>query len=314
MSPDSESPRNENSQQQNSSLQGPALQSLLSKQLLMITGKGGTGKTMLALALAQQAASFGKRVLLVESHYMGKVLSLSPNMAIDEPKIKHLNLSYAKTFQDFVDAEFAGKPLVRKLFQADFLRKFLSSIPAFNELIFLGELVQLAKRKITNQSYDLVIYDGFASGHFYSLLRTPEGIAESGIGGRIGQEAAKIQAYMQDPKHVAVVMASLMQPLVMSESVEFARKLCKVIKPEQLTLAPRQPLSFYCDKKPHAAAIQAMLDNLAAQANTAEQNLRDWHDQQPASQIMWIQDIGGLKAENIKCLYRSMLQAEGLFV
>jgi len=55
---------------------------LLKKRIVMVTGKGGIGKTLSSFALAQMASAMGKRVCLVESSAPDQLAPLFGSEAI----------------------------------------------------------------------------------------------------------------------------------------------------------------------------------------------------------------------------------------
>lgn len=280
------------------------LERILSRRLILVTGKGGTGKSMTSLAIALAGAKAGRKVLLIENHYAGRLVALTElGVSSLGPLSSNLtikNITFAQTFRDFVEQEFVSSAVARKLFQADFLRKFLHTIPGFNELLFLGELIQFLKR----DRYNLVIWDGFASGHFLSLVKTPQGIIDSGVGGRIALEAEKILTALRNPSETGLVVTGILQPLIMSETVEFWAKFWQLFSPAQSFLALRVPLWAYCGGH-HEIGMQKWIDEMRAlnQQGWERYALAQGADAPP---ILWSEDLGGVDASQIANLQECM--------
>ena len=53
-----------------------SVRALLDRELLLVTGKGGVGKSTVAVVLARAAAAQGKRVLLIEFESVSRVAPL----------------------------------------------------------------------------------------------------------------------------------------------------------------------------------------------------------------------------------------------
>ena len=58
-------------------------------------------------------------------------------------------------------------------------------LPGIAELTLLGRLYHLCVEK---KDYDLVVFDGYASGHFMALMKTPEAVLNSGMVGPVIDE------------------------------------------------------------------------------------------------------------------------------
>src|ERR1019366_2119436 len=84
----------------------PAL--LFTRELLLITGKGGIGKTLLAATIGQEAAARGKRVLMVESPARAQVAPLfgiggnSHEPVGIRPGFSTLNIDPPDNFREYV--------------------------------------------------------------------------------------------------------------------------------------------------------------------------------------------------------------------
>jgi anion-transporting ArsA/GET3 family ATPase len=75
------------------------------------------------------------------------------------------------------------------------------------------------------ERYDLVILDGFASGHFHSLMKTPDAVMHSGMMGPVIEETERVRAFVADPKKSAVLLVTVPEDLVVSEALDFVTKL-----------------------------------------------------------------------------------------
>ena len=203
---------------------------LLRRKLVMITGKGGVGKSFLSLMLALRAARQGKRVLLVEltaNSQHQEALSLPEKehtiQGYDQ-NLHHINIQYESNFRDYVVKYLGMERVFNQVFNRQVVKSFLRMVPGLNEITFLGRLYFecMVNR---DKPFDLVIFDGFSSGHFYKLLTTPEGMMRSGLVGPVLEESGNIKNFLADRQKVAVVYTCLFEKLVVAEVNEFIQKI-----------------------------------------------------------------------------------------
>ncbi len=215
-------------------LQGVLLQDLfselLNKRLLMVTGKGGIGKTLSSFALAHMARAQGKRVCLVECSAHDQLAPLfgsepiGHNLRELSPGIHVINLNPQDNFRDFVIKHLGFARLFEKVFTRPMVRSFIQMLPGIAELTLLGRLFYFSELE-KDPPFDLVILDGFASGHFYSLMKTPDAVMHSGMMGPIIDETQRVRAFVSDPKKSAVILVAVAEDLVVSEALDFSAKL-----------------------------------------------------------------------------------------
>lgn len=210
---------------------------LIERKALFVTGKGGIGKTLTACALGQYAASLGKKVCIVESSAEDQVAPvfghppIGHNLTLLRENLYAINLNSHDNFRDFIIKHLGFERLFEKVFNQSLVKSLLSFLPGLAEITLLGRMYYMAELA-KDPAFDFIIYDGFASGHFYNLLSTPHAIINSGLVGPAVEETEKIISFYGSAENCATLYVTIPEPLVISEYLDFLPKL------QQTKLAP----------------------------------------------------------------------------
>ncbi len=204
---------------------------LLDSHLLLVTGKGGIGKSFTAAALAIEAATRGKRVCLIEANPEDQ---LSPLFGFPpvrhqfrdvHPGVNYVNLDLHKNFRDFFVKHLGFEQVFDRLLGNAAVSSLLKFIPGLLELTLLGRFYYEARLN-RQRTYDLVIFDGYASGHFLNLMTTPAAIFQSRVVGPLLQETERVENFLREPT-TSVVMVTVAEPLIASECIEFCQLMAE---------------------------------------------------------------------------------------
>ena len=124
----------------------PALP-LLDRRLVIVTGKGGTGKTTVAAALAWEASRRGKTVLVVEVGRHEQLPSLlSPGHAPVGtagaeilPGLTALHIDPFDALAEYLGLQLHVRGIVDLVLRNKGFRQLLEASPGWRELITLGK-------------------------------------------------------------------------------------------------------------------------------------------------------------------------------
>lgn len=209
----------------------PVLEQLFRRDLLVISGKGGTGKSLVAATLAVAAARAGKRVLVVETAAQSQLAPLLDGSAslfhqetFLRPGIWGINLQAQECFREYI-VKYLGHPrLYDTVFKNQTVTSFINAIPGLGESMMLGRL--LYSCRIENpRRFDLLIFDAPASGHFLSMMQTPNTIIEALRIGPLVKELVRVQDFLGDPTSCLCLFVTTSEELVVSETLEFLPQL-----------------------------------------------------------------------------------------
>ena len=204
-------------------------QKLTQRKLLLVTGKGGIGKSFLSASIGQWLADSGLKVCLVEAVSQEQ---LSLNFGLKEsghyltqitPNLFGINLNSDDNFKDFIVKHLGLHKLFNKVFRKPIVKSLVKLIPGIVEMTLLGRLYYFCEIH-KDPEFDIVIFDGFSTGHFFSLLQTPDAIINSGMVGPVITETIKVRDYLLTPK-VGIILATLGEDLAVDECLELAEKL-----------------------------------------------------------------------------------------
>lgn len=199
-------------------------------KLLMISGKGGIGKTLASAALASALAKRNKRVLLISASAHDKVGSLFGVEPLKhrETRLRDnlfgINLNSADNFREYITKYLGLAEIFETVFTNKMVQSLVQTIPGISELMLLGRLYYTCEL-MPEPRYDMVIFDGFAFGHFYSLMTTPDAVEQAGLVGPILRDTKKVKAFLRDPEKCGTLLVAVPEELIVGETLEFLPKL-----------------------------------------------------------------------------------------
>jgi len=210
------------------------LKEIMARRILILSGKGGVGKSVLTAALALRAAEAGKRVLLVEmdtvetlprifgksgaEHY--KEIPLSQN-------IHCLHVDGKSGLEEYLQLILKSKRLTNRIFRSPVYQYFVSIAPGLKELMAVGKIWDLEQEKLPGSAkprYDLFLVDTPATGHALSYLRMPMAAVTTLKRGFVQKEAQKVVDLLQDPNKTSFNIVTTPEEMPVNEAIELYEK------------------------------------------------------------------------------------------
>jgi Mrp family chromosome partitioning ATPase len=209
------------------SLQNKALTDL---KFVIVSGKGGVGRTTVAATLAHVAAAAGKRVLVAEStttdrlaRMFGHSEPLPSTITTLARGIDAVNVTPASSMQEYGVKILRSELVTRAVFENRAVRGLLSAIPGLDGYAILGKVWWHTTETVDGRPrYDLVIFDGPASGHAGLMFRIPQAVLNAMPMGPLARDARSMLELWHDPTRTALVIVTLAEDLPARETAELA--------------------------------------------------------------------------------------------
>lgn len=198
----------------------------LSEKLLVVSGKGGVGKTALSSALAVHSAKRTPTILLT----MNAASDVHPFFQVPftyepvelGPGLFGANLEPLAAIREYVRRKVPFSAFYDAFLKSRMFRDFADAAPGFEELMSLGKIYDLA----TTSKFGRIVVDAPASGHLKTLLDVPGATLKAVQVGPLNHNARRIQDLLLNPEQTRVVLATLPEEMAIREAIEL-REYCR---------------------------------------------------------------------------------------
>ncbi len=233
--------------------------SLLERKLIVVTGKGGAGKTTVACALGLLGARRGLRTIVVEFGDLHRLPGLfghshAPKSGAEvalEDSLWSTSINPEEALIEWLRT-LGGRISVRMLAASSTFHYFAAAAPGAKELVSMVKVRELCEgagaderkrsaergmrgteghapdtggRTRGNARYDLVVLDAPATGHALAMLRSPETFAAIVRVGPLAEQAQGVRKLLEDARRSAYVAVTHAAEMAVSETLELEQGL-----------------------------------------------------------------------------------------
>jgi anion-transporting ArsA/GET3 family ATPase len=192
---------------------------------VVVTGKGGVGKTTVAAALGLVAAGRGLRAIVAEVARRDDVSRALGGEGLQEeelaPGLHHVSIDPELAMEMYLTDQLPSA-LADVLASSRTFSYLAAATPGMRELLTVGKVWELAqedRRTPGALPYDLVVLDAPATGHGVAVLSAPRTFAQVARVGRIARQGRTIDAMVTDPARTGVVAVARPEEMPVNETL-----------------------------------------------------------------------------------------------
>jgi anion-transporting ArsA/GET3 family ATPase len=201
---------------------------LLAKPLVVVTGKGGVGKSTVAAALALAAAREGRRVIVAEvaaRDDVSRALEGEGGGVFVERAVgggvHHISIDPESALEEYLRDQLP-RGVADVLASSRMFGYLAAATPGLRELLTVGKVWELAqpdRRTPGAHPYDLVVLDAPATGHGVAVLTAPGTFAGAARVGPVARQGRTIHEMLADPGRTAVVAVATAEEMPVNETL-----------------------------------------------------------------------------------------------
>jgi anion-transporting ArsA/GET3 family ATPase len=208
------------------------LDGLLARRMVLVSGKGGVGKTTVAAALALLAVRRGLRVLLAqfESNVDAGLLLGHRRVGTEVAEVQRglwaVNMTPKTALREYGLLIFRFRAIQRAVMENRMVRYFLKAMPGLDDYSMLGKVWHHTTQLEAGQNrFDLVVVDCPPTGQTIRVLGVPRSIVNSVPDSMFSRDARTIHGFLTNPERCGVIIVALAEELPVSEALELETAL-----------------------------------------------------------------------------------------
>jgi anion-transporting ArsA/GET3 family ATPase len=294
---------------------------MFQRRFVIVTGKGGVGRSTLAAALGLAAARYGMRTCVVQLNTrdeLGRIFAVDASGYEPVPLVRDLplfgcNLRPADALREYGQMKLHFRTLHKLVFENDVMQRLMRMIPGMNELVLLGKAWHMEAQERGSDgklAWDLLVIDAPATGHGVSLLRLPQTILSAVPVGPMADDARQMQALLEDPARTSLHVVTLPQDLPATEALELCDEARNKLGVPTGNLFVNMVLPQLVEDRQLRALQRGDADTpLLADAITAVAAHAKWHDAQQV-QVRRLQKASALPVVELPHLFEAIGRAQ----
>jgi anion-transporting ArsA/GET3 family ATPase len=244
---------------------------LTKARLHFVTGKGGTGKSTIAAALALTLAAGGRKVLLVEVEGRQGIAQLFdvPPLPYQEVKIataerggqvNALAIDIEAAFLEYLDMFYnlgiAGRAM-RRIGAIEFATTIA---PGLRDVLLTGKIKETVIRVDKNRLpvYDAIVVDSPPTGRISRFLDVTKAVSQLAKGGPVHSQADGVVKLLHS-EQTAIHLVTLLESLPVQETLEAIEELADMQLPIGSVIVNRN-IPYYLQPADLAKAAEGDVD------------------------------------------------------
>jgi anion-transporting ArsA/GET3 family ATPase len=200
----------------------------LGSRLILVTGKGGVGKSTLSAAIAVAGARSGRKTALVEVEGRQTFSKLFGTAAWDfderefRPNLFGLSIDPEASLTEYLEMFYGAKRLSKLVVGSNAVEFATTAAPGIKDVLLIGKVKEMERRRRPDGRfhYDLIVVDCPPTGRIVNFLRAPDATTELVNVGPIRQQAQTLIDMLLDPVRTKVVLATLLEEMPVTETIE----------------------------------------------------------------------------------------------
>jgi anion-transporting ArsA/GET3 family ATPase len=204
-------------------------------RLHVVTGKGGTGKTTVAAALALALASRGKEVLLCEVEGRQGIAQLFdvPPLPYQERRIAQgpgdggdvyaLSIDAESSMMEYLSLYYRLGNRTGRVLDRFGVTDFATTVaPGLRDVLLTGKVYEAVKRNSRNKNareYDAVVLDAPPTGRIVQFLNVNEELGELARVGPIKDQTERVTGLLKSPR-TAVHLVTVLEDMPVQETAD----------------------------------------------------------------------------------------------
>lgn len=227
------------------------LADLPGKQVILVLGKGGVGRTTVAASLGLALARRGRRTLIFQANANERLAQLlgrktiGPTIVQVAPNLDAVNTTPDDALHEYGVMVLKFETIYKMVLENRIMKGLLRAIPGLDDYSVIGKLWYHTTELVSGRPrWDTVIFDAPATGHAATMLRIPGVILETVPDGPLRRDAAKVRALLENPARTAAVLVTIAEEMPAAETVDLAGRISAL----RIPLAGRIVNQLYPDR------------------------------------------------------------------
>jgi arsenite-transporting ATPase len=204
----------------------------MTHRLFIVTGKGGVGKTSIALSLTKKLKSEGKKVLYNSFDQEDQ------DALCEELDIPSIHFDLVDSARTYMAKKLNSEMVASWIMKTPFFKSLFNMIPGLGHMILLGHIIDLLE-----EDPDLtIVLDSPSSGHALTMFESSHNFKEIFGSGLLVEDIKRMHRFIYGENVLKTFIISLPTRMALQESKEVIQHL-RDLKFEETFLVANDCLS-----------------------------------------------------------------------
>jgi anion-transporting ArsA/GET3 family ATPase len=200
------------------------------QKIILVSGKGGVGKTAVAAALALTEVHKGNRCLLAELGEKSFLRHIFPGSGSGTAQKATDGLDVVRwdsnqCLHEYFLHYLRIEKIVELIFSNRVMQSIINAAPAVRELALLGKITSGPRGVGPDLPYGALVVDGFASGHFKALTKAPSSLLKTVSVGPMAENCRTMIEVLKNKSQLSFVIVTVAEDLALNEAEELTEFL-----------------------------------------------------------------------------------------